>query len=285
MKALIVGAGGQLGRALRATAPGDWRCVALSRDALDVTDAARVAETIEREKADIVLNAAAYTAVDRAEDDSEAAMAVNARGVANLADALRATGGRLVHVSTDYVFDGESCRAYAPQAERRPLSVYGRSKAVGEDLAGDGALIVRTSWLYAASGRNFVTTMLRLMREGEDVHVVADQVAAPTWARGLARVLWALAGQQAYGVWHHRDGGVASWYDFACAIAEEALALGLLQRMPDVRAVPTCEFPTTARRPPFSLLDDRATRMALGWSPPHWRVHLRAMLREEAAFG
>lgn len=280
MKALITGAGGQLGRALVDIAPEGWSCRALARADLDLTDLDAVQSAVRSAAPDLVLNAAAYTAVDRAEAEEELAFAVNSAAVGALAAAARECGAHLVHVSTDFVFDGTSPRAYRPDDRRNPLSAYGRSKAAGEDAAGQSPTIVRTAWVYGAGGANFVTTMLRLMRDRDEVRVVADQIGAPTWATGLARVVWRLGMERLSGVWHHSDAGVASWYDFAVAIQEEALALGLLERAVPVIPIGTADYPTPARRPAFSLLDSGATRAALGMPAVHWRANLRRMLGE-----
>lgn len=283
MKVLVTGAGGQLGRALVATAPANMQVEAIEATDLDLADPAAVRAAIHARRPDLVMNAAAYTAVDKAEGEETLATAVNVLAVAALADALGQTGGRLVHVSTDFVFDGTSSRAYRPGDPRNPLSVYGRTKAEGEIAAGPDALIVRTAWVYTAGGANFVRTMLRLMREKDRIGVVADQIGAPTWAPGLAKVLWGLAQREATGIWHHSDAGVASWYDFAVAIQEEALAIGLLDRAIPVMPISTADYPTAARRPAFSLLDSSATRAALADGHVHWRANLRRMLIEEKA--
>ena len=200
--------------------------------------------------------------------------------MALLADNARRIGARFVHVSTDFVFDGRSGIPYAPDAEPNPLGVYGRTKLEGERLAGHGALIIRTAWVYAPTGGNFVRTMLRLMAERPEVRVVADQIGTPTYAPGLAAALWALAEKGVTGIHHHTDSGAASWYDFAVAIQEEALAIGLLDTAAPVIPIATAEFPTPARRPHFSVLDKRSTIAALGAPAPHWRVNLRHMLNE-----
>lgn len=289
MKVLITGAQGQVGRALAATVPEGWHALALGRNELDLTDADAIRAVIRREEPDAIINAAAYTAVDRAESDEDTALAVNAGAVAAMAEGLAGSGakagGRLVHVSTDFVFDGTSPRAYRPEDAPTPLSAYGRTKLAGEAAAGPDAVVVRTSWVYAAGGANFVRTMLRLMRDRDEVRVVADQFGSPTWATGLARTLWALLEQRASGLFHHRDGGVASWYDFAVAIQEEALAIGLLDRAVPVVPIATTDYPTPAVRPAFSLLDDSATRALIGDRSPHWRVNLRSMLQEEKQLG
>lgn len=283
MKALVTGVGGQLGRALLATAPEGWTCVALDRAALDLGDADAIARIVETEQPDLVLNAAAYTAVDKAESEPELANAINAGAPGAFARALAGSGKRLVQVSTDFVFDGASGHGYRPGNARNPQSVYGASKAAGEDAAGDDAIIVRTSWVYAAGGANFVRTMLRLMREREELRVVADQIGSPTWATGLARTLWGLAAADRPGIYHHRDAGVASWYDFAVAIAEEAHALGLIARIPAIVPIATSDYPTPAKRPSFSVLDVSGTRSLLGDAHVHWRTNLKTMLKEEKA--
>lgn len=285
MKALVTGVGGQLGRALLATAPEGWTCVALDRATLDLGDADAIARIVETEQPDLVLNAAAYTAVDKAESEPELANAINAGAPGAFARALAGSGKRLVQVSTDFVFDGASGHGYRPGNARNPQSVYGASKAAGEDAAGDDAIIVRTSWVYAAGGANFVRTMLRLMHEREELRVVADQIGSPTWATGLARTLWGLAAADRPGIYHHRDAGVASWYDFAVAIAEEAHALGLIARIPAIVPIATSDYPTPAKRPSFSVLDVSGTRSLLGDAHVHWRTNLKTMLKEEKALG
>lgn len=285
MKALITGAQGQLGRALAAYVPFGWDYVGLGRTECDLNSETSIRAAIAAHRPDVVLNAAAYTAVDRAEVEEAQAMAINGRAPGILREALREYGGRLVHISTDFVFDGAKPEAYHPDDACRPLGVYGRSKAAGEDASGPDALVIRTSWLYAAGGTNFVRTMLRLMRESYEVRVVADQIAAPTWAGRLAKTIWALTCKDARGIFHHRDAGIASWYDFAVAIQEEALRLGMLRRRVPIIPISTSDYPTPARRPAFSLLNDTETRALLGDSPPHWRVNLRLMLKEEIALG
>lgn len=284
-KALVTGVNGQLGKALLAVQPDGWECVAVNRAMLDLADADAIARLVDQEQPDLVLNAAAYTAVDRAESEPEQATAVNAGAPGAFAKALAGSGKRLVQVSTDFVFDGTSGQGYQPHDAKSPQSIYGHSKALGEDAAGPDAIIVRTSWVHAAGGANFVRTMLRLMREREALGVVTDQIGSPTWATGLAQTLWGLAEKDQPGIYHHRDAGVASWYDFAVAIAEEGLALGLIQRIPAITPIATAAYPTPAKRPAFSVLDVSATRAALGDAHIHWRTNLRTMLNEEKALG
>jgi dTDP-4-dehydrorhamnose reductase len=280
VKALIVGGKGQLGRGLAATAPAGIEIISHDIDTLDITNRESVDALISDLKPDLVLNAAAYTAVDKAEGDEAAAQAVNATAVGLLADAARTVGAKFVHVSTDFVFDGTSGIPYAPDAQPNPLGVYGRTKLAGEKLAGDGALIVRTAWVYAPTGGNFVRTMIRLMSERPEVRVVADQIGTPTYAPGLAAALWTLAAQGVTGIHHYTDAGAASWYDFAVAIQEEALAIGLLTVAVPVIPIATSDFPTPAKRPSFSVLDKSSMFTALGGPTPHWRSNLRLMLSE-----
>ena len=283
--ALVTGVGGQLGKALLATRPEGWNCVPLNRAALDLSDPYDIARIVDFHQPDLVLNAAAYTAVDRAETEPELAHAINAEAPAAFARALAGSAGCLVQVSTDFVFDGQSGESYRPEDPRNPQSVYGASKAAGEDAAGSDAIIVRTSWVHAAGGSNFVRTMLRLMRERRELRVVADQIGSPTWATGLAQTLWGLAAKDQPGIYHHRDAGVASWYDFAEAIADEAFAINLIARAPAIVPIVTADYPTPARRPSFSVLDVSATRALLGDWHVHWRTNLKYMLQEEKDLG
>jgi dTDP-4-dehydrorhamnose reductase len=280
VKVLIAGAGGQLGRALVQRAPPEVNVAALGSAALDITDEKSIAQAFDSHAPAIVINAAAFTAVDRAEAEPELAFAINQNGVALLADAARNAGARMVHVSTDFVFDGNDAVARKPGDIPAPASIYGASKLAGEGAAGPDALIVRTAWVYAAQGQNFVNTMLRLMRERDEVRVVTDQIGTPTWASSLAEAIWTLTLQDNRGVFHYTDSGVASWYDFAVAIQEEALSAGLLERAVPIIPITTADFPTPAQRPAFSVLDKADTWSALGRAAPHWRVQLRLMLEE-----
>jgi dTDP-4-dehydrorhamnose reductase len=280
MKVVVTGAGGQLGKELARTVPSGVVLTLLTSQDCDIGDPVAVSAMVVRERPQVIINAAAYTAVDKAETDSALATRVNARGPSHLAGA--GTEFRLIHVSTDFVFDGTRARAYRPEDAPNPLSVYGRTKLEGEAPVrsrGARGLVLRTSWVYSVDGSNFVKTMLRLMSTRPELRVVADQIAAPTWAHGLAEALWrAVERPQLSGVHHWRDAGVASWYDFAVAIEEEARALGLLTQPVTVTPIETRDFPTPARRPGFSLLDCTQTWRELDMTPPHWRVNLRRML-------
>ena len=282
MKVLITGAGGQLGRALIGLAPDDATVRGLSRAQLDIADAAAVESALREFRPNVLINAAGFTRVDDAETEPAAAERANATGPAVLAAAIRRAEGWLVQVSTDYVFDGAQGRPYSPAAPTNPLSVYGRTKLQGEEAVArelpSQSTVVRTSWVYAADGRNFLTTMLRLMESRPALTVVSDQMGAPTSVTGLAQVLWLFTRQRASGVFHWCDSGVASWYDFAVAIAEEAVSLGVLSSSPLITPIPSAGYPTAARRPPCSLLDKRDTERLLGVTAPHWRWALREIL-------
>tara|TARA_B100001179_G_C18599154_1_gene409066 strand:- start:1296 stop:2153 length:858 start_codon:yes stop_codon:yes gene_type:complete len=285
VKALVTGANGQVGQALQATAPSRWTVVAFDRSTMDLADPQAIRNAILSEGPDVVFNAGAYTAVDQAEHDQEMARKVNGEAPGVIAQTLSQTGGRLVQISTDFVFDGSRGAPYSVKTKPNPLSIYGATKLLGEKQAGDDAIVCRTSWVYGASGRNFVRTMLRLFKERESVSVVSDQIGVPTWSRGLAETLWTLAVKDRPGVFHYQDAGVASWYDFAIAVQEEALAIGLLSRAIPIEPIRTSQYPTPATRPPFSVLDTTVTQAVTGQSPTHWRENLRKMLREEKKLG
>ncbi len=280
----MLGGGGQIATAVAAAAPPRHQVTTKTRADLDIGDAGGVSRAIKEADADWVVNAAAYTAVDLAEDQAAQATAVNDTAVGILAAAAEEAGCRLLHLSTDFVFDGRSNRAYLPADQTNPLSVYGSSKLGGEHRVLKGAatgIVLRTSWVYASTGRNFVLTMLRLMREREQVSVVCDQIGSPTCAGSAAAAIWGFieAGAPA-GLYHWTDLGVASWYDFAVAIQDEALARGLLTRAVPILPILSAAYPTRARRPAFSVLDTQSTRALIDVPARHWRHNLRTMLDE-----
>lgn len=285
MKILLTGAHGQLGWELTRTVPAGVEVVALGSGQLDISDGQAVARVVAAHDPQVLINAAAYTAVDKAEQDCERAFLVNGQGAANLAQAARDGGRRLIHISTDFIFDGQKSTPYLPTDQPNPLGVYGRSKLEGEArilaiTEGEDTTIIRTAWLYSSHGHNFVKTMLRLMAERDTLAVISDQVGTPTWAHGLAQAVWAVVQQGVSGVHHWTDAGVASWYDFAVAILEEARGLGLLTRQPMIRPIPATDYPLPARRPAYSVLDKGSLWRAIDWCPRHWRVELRQMLAE-----
>lgn len=279
---LVTGADGQLGRELQAAAPPGLRLVAWSRRELDITDATAVSARLAELRPRWVVNAAAYTAVDRAEQEADLAGVVNGEAPGHLAAACARLNARLLQVSTDFVFDGARSTPYPPDAATAPLGVYGSSKLAGEWAVREAlpdAIVLRTGWVYSRFGGNFVKTMLRLMAERDQLAVVDDQVGTPTWARGLAEAIWAAVIRDIPGgIYHWSDAGVCSWYDFAVAIAEEGRAQELLPGVVEVRPIPARDYPTPARRPAFSVLDKRSTWAALARTPVHWRQQLRNML-------
>ena len=286
MKVLLTGGSGQLGQALLRSAPPGIELIAPTRAEFDLADAGSLERWLETHKPAAVINAGAYTAVDKAESEPELAFTINANAPGVLAQGCARIDAKLVHLSTDFVFDGRRGIAYQPDDERTPLSVYGASKAEGERriaaVPGLRWLTIRTAWVYAAHGKNFMLTMLRLFGERKTVSVVADQIGTPTSAGTLgACVFRALASEGPSQVLHYTDAGVASWYDFAVAIYEEARALGLLSHDVEITPITSAQYPTPARRPAFSVLDKRAALERLQLQPIHWRKVLRSVLKEK----
>ena len=283
-KILLTGANGQLGWELQRARPDTVELIALGREALDISDADAVAQRVAELKPDWIINAAAYTAVDKAESDAASATAINVAGARHLAEAAAANGVRLAHVSTDFVFDGCKSRPYQPDDETNPAGVYGATKRDGEEAVreamADEALIVRTAWVYSAHGANFVKTMLRLMRDREELGVIEDQIGTPTWAAELAKVLYLAIERQLRGTYHWTDTGVASWYDFAVAIHDIGRSLGLIERDVTINPIPTEAYPTPAARPAYSVLSKDAMRQATGYTGMHWREALTNMMKE-----
>ena len=283
-KVLITGARGQVGRALLDAVPDNFEAVACAHADLDIGASEAVRDCVRHYRPAVIINAAAYTAVDKAESEPDAARRINSEGPGHLALAARESGARLLHISTDFVFDGAASVPYRPDSATHPVSVYGRTKLDGEravlQALPEHATIVRTAWVYAATGANFVRTMLRVMGANGSARVVADQVGTPTAARSLAEALWQIAGNAEIGGIHHwTDAGVASWYDFAVAIAEEGAQLGLVPSGVTVTPITTADYPTPARRPSYSVLDTRSLG-SFGLTPIHWRKRLRGVLKE-----
>ncbi len=282
MKVLLTGAAGQLGQALMAACPEGIELIACGRQELDLADQVACRRIAQAHQPDWVINAGAYTAVDRAESEPELAQAVNALAPAALAQAQADHGGRLLQLSTDFVFNGQQGSPYRPEQPAEPLGVYGSTKAAGEAavLEHSCARVLRTSWVYGPVGSNFCRTMLRLLAEREQLGVVADQVGCPTSTLGLAQACWRVLALEdgAPQILHWSDAGAASWYDFAVAIAELGVTHGLLPRVAQVKPIPTADYPTPAQRPAYSLLDCTATRQALSLQPQHWRAALEQVL-------
>jgi len=285
MKVFVTGSEGQLGRTLGETVPAAVDLAGGNLPELDIVDLQALQTRLVAEKPDFVVNAAAYTAVDKAESEPDIARRVNVDGARNVAQAAREAGARVIHISTDFVFDGTSDVPYTADDAPAPLGVYGQTKLDGEvavrDATDNDAIVIRTAWLYSRFGHNFVKTMLRLMADRDELSVVADQRGTPTWAGSLAEVIWAAIDRDLPGgIYHWTDGGEATWYDFATAIYREARDSGLLEREVEIRAIPTEDYPTPARRPAYSVLDCSGTVAALGVEQQHWAARLRQMLEE-----
>ena len=284
MNVLLLGAGGQLGWELRRTCPDSVNLNTPGPSRIDLLNPQSITDCFKATLPDAVINAAAYTDVDGAETDSEKAFRINHLAVSDIVRLCRAQHTRLIHISTDFIFDGTSCKPYLPSDSANPLSVYGRSKLKGEQaikkLPEDQALVLRTAWLYSSHGVNFVKTMLGLMHEKESLNVIDEQIGSPTWANGLAKAIWSAIEQKLCGIHHWTDAGVASWYDFATAIQEESIHIGLLKKPIPIYPAPVSSFPTTAKRPFYSVLDKTGLWQALHVRPVHWRTQLRTMLKE-----
>ncbi|BFM38862.1 dTDP-4-dehydrorhamnose reductase [Synechocystis sp. LKSZ1] len=282
-KILLLGAAGQVGQALQSSLASLGEVQGLTRQDLDLIDLSALRQRINQIQPTVIVNAAAYTAVDQAEAEPALAHRLNAQLPGVLAEQALALGAYLVHLSTDYVFDGRKNTPYLERDVTHPLGVYGQSKLAGErqiEALGGDYLILRTAWVYGAAGKgNFVKTMLRLAQEQDTLKIVVDQVGSPTWTQDLAQALAILLPQRPQGIYHCTDSGVASWYDFAVAIVEEAQTLGILAQTPQIIPITTAEYPTLARRPAYSVLSGQKITAALNYSLPHWRQSLRAMLR------
>ena len=283
MNILITGANGQLGRSLRrlgGVSPHNYLFTDVAE--LDITDAAAVLRTVEERRIDVIVNCAAYTDVERAEEDEPTAELLNHKAAGNLAAAAKATGATLFHVSTDYVFDGTAHTPYTEDGTPSPLGAYGRPKLAGERAvmaSGCRYLIFRTAWLYSEYGNNFLKTMLRLTSERDTLQVVFDQIGTPTYAGDLALAIFSIIESERYagneGVYHFTDEGVCSWYDFATEIAAAA-------GHDSCHIIPchTSEFPTKAARPAYSVLDKTKIKTTFQMDIPHWRESMIYCLKQ-----
>lgn len=284
MKILLFGAGGQLGWELQRACPVNVDLLPYGSSQVNFNDEKSIEACIKSADPDWIINAAAYTNVDRAEKEKDLARQINHKAVAQIVKTAKAQRAKLIHISTDFIFNGQGCRSYPIDAEPCPISVYGQTKLDGENavkqILKEDAAIIRTAWLYSSHGNNFVKTMLRLMKEKPSLQVIDDQIGTPTWAYGLANCVWAAISENFSGTAHWTDAGVASWYDFAVAVQEEAIELGLLAKPIPIHPIPSVNYPTPAQRPPFSVLEKTKTWQSLSQTPVHWRVQLRKMLKE-----
>jgi len=282
MKLLITGAQGQVGSALvrAAQARHDQVC-AYSRAALDITDKAALAKAFTEHKPDWVINAAAYTAVDKAEAEPQQAFAINALAVKSLAEVCKAADLPLVHLSTDYVFDGSGQRPYLETDPTAPLNVYGETKAQGELALQElwpKHLILRVSWVFGEEGNNFVKTMLRLMQERTELKVVTDQRGGPTYAGDIARAILQMIQKPVWGLYHFAGSPVRTWYEFAQAISVEARLQGAALKIEKILPIPTRAYPTPAPRPLNSVLNTQLFQQTFGAMNNDWRLGLKKVI-------
>jgi len=272
-KILITGANGQLGTEISKILP---NAIYTDADVLDITKKNDVNDFVKTNKIDTIINCAAYTAVDRAEDDTELATKINVNGPANLAS----TGAKIIHISTDYVFDGTGHRPYTPDDATNPISAYGATKRSGEIAVmkyAHIAIVIRTAWLYSAHGNNFVKTMRKLGANHESINVVSDQIGSPTFAGDLAETIVKILPQlneKNRGIYHFTNAGVCSWYDFAT----EVMNMSGLNCV--VNPIKSEEYPTRAKRPFYSVLDTTKTRQTFNISPKHWKIGLAKCISE-----
>ncbi|MFM7406912.1 MAG: dTDP-4-dehydrorhamnose reductase [Cuspidothrix sp.] len=284
---LLIGNNGQVGTELQNLLSSDYQVIGLARPQIDLTQVDQLRETIQAIKPEIIINAAAYTAVDKAEIEPEIAHSINAIAPQILAEESQKLGSFLIHISTDYVFDGNSNYPYQETDITNPLSIYGQTKLAGEiaiQQACTDFIILRTAWVYGTHGKgNFVKTMLRVGKDRPQVRVVEDQIGSPTWAHDIADTINKIIPQltsEISGIYHYTNSGVASWYDFSIAIFAEAEKLGFPLQIKEVIPITTPEYPTPAKRPAYSVLSCRKISQLLGTYPPHWRQRLILMLKE-----
>jgi dTDP-4-dehydrorhamnose reductase len=283
MAILVFGSSGQLAQSLRDTQQGR-ESLFVDRNTCDLADPDRVDAILERQKPGLIINAAAYTAVDKAEEESGLAHLINETSVRRMAAYAHANNARLIHLSTDFVFDGTNQSPYLPGDTTSPLGQYGQSKLAGElaalQEAPEATMIIRTSWVYSEHGNNFVKSMLRLMSEKPELGVVDDQRGSPTYAGNLADKIWQIHEHDLFtpGIYHWTDEGNITWCDFARAIQEEALASGQLAKAIPINPITTDDYPAPAARPAYSVLDNTKLVKLLGIEPAPWRQNLKLML-------
>jgi len=284
MNVLIIGKNGQVACELQQTCPSHIAAHAYGRNEINITDPQSIEQVITKINPAVIINASAYTAVDKAESEQDEAYLINATAVELLAKAATKHSIRLLHISTDFVFDGAKNTPYTVDDKTNPINVYGASKLAGEQAIKAycpvNSAIVRTSWVYSSHGNNFVKTMLRLMAEKERLSVVSDQIGCPTNAKGLAKYLWQLAERETLDpIYHYSDLGVASWYDFAVAIQEIAYEQAKLTKKIQIKPIPSRDYPTPAVRPKYNVMDKACKVNTLPeQNLIHWREQLRNMM-------
>jgi dTDP-4-dehydrorhamnose reductase len=282
-KILLTGANGQLGLELQRTLP-DWADLrSFSSTELDICQAEACIDEISAYQPDWIINAAAYTDVEAAEIEANQAMRVNRDGVENLAKAARKNSAKLLHISTDFVFDGSQQHPYIEEDEPNPLNHYGQSKLAGEEAVKanlfDGWVIIRTSWLYSPRRKNFVNTILRLLKEKPFLNVIDDQIGVPTSVRNLSHVIYKAAELDLNGLFHWCDAGQCSWHAFACEIQNQALELGLISEAKEIKPIAARDFPAKAQRPAWSVMSQRKLAAATHIDPLPWQNELKLVLQ------
>ncbi len=284
MKILITGANGQLGYETQRILQGKGlNAIGIGRKQLDFSQPERVAEYIAAERADWVINCAAYTQVDKAEEEIELAFRVNRDAAKAVAEGVHHYAGRLLQVSTDFIFDGTQSHPYRENDQANPLGVYGQSKWEGEQAVLEvmpTAIILRTAWVYGVHGNNFVKTILRLASEREELGIIDEQVGSPSSTVDISRAIYALIEKERTGIYHFTNEGVTSWYDFALAAIKEAKLLGFSFKLKRIKPIPTSAYPTAAARPAYSVLSKEKIRGVLDYDIPHWQTSLNAMLQQ-----
>ncbi|GHE89496.1 dTDP-4-dehydrorhamnose reductase [Thalassotalea profundi] len=285
MKIVVIGKSGQVASELNNLSNNKREIICLGRNELNIADKNAIEKVLTHLKPDAVINAAAYTAVDLAEKEPEQANQINGYSVGNLAQACHSLSLHLVHLSTDFVFDGNSSTPYLTTDQHAPINTYGASKAIGEklllELAPETSCIIRTAWVYSTYGNNFVKTMLNLMESKPELGIISDQIGTPTYAKTLAKAALHAAKNQLMGIYHWTDQGVASWYDFAVAIQELAFDKDLISKNIAIKAITTADYPTPAKRPSFSVLDKSQNSNTFPSELiVHWRQQLNSMLND-----
>ncbi|MBC1194057.1 dTDP-4-dehydrorhamnose reductase [Microcystis aeruginosa BLCCF158] len=285
-KVLLIGAKGQVGQELQVTLQSLGEVISIGREELDLTNSEKISQLIREIHPDYLVNAAAYTAVDKAETEPDLAYAINAIAPKIMAESAEKIQAKFLHISTDYVFDGRKNTPYLETDLTNPLGVYGQSKLRGEEeikTVNSQAIILRTAWVYGSYGKsNFVKTMLRLGKEREELKVVVDQVGSPTWSKDIATAITQLLinVDNPAGIYNFTNSGVASWFDLTKAIFEEAKISGIPLKIQRVIPITTAEYPTPAVRPAYSVLSGQKISQQLGYIPPYWRDSLKAMLNQ-----
>ncbi|MCA2619203.1 MULTISPECIES: dTDP-4-dehydrorhamnose reductase [unclassified Microcystis] len=285
-KVLLIGAKGQVGQELQLTLPQLGEVISIGREELDLTNSEKIGQLIREIHPDYLVNAAAYTAVDKAESEPELAYYINAKAPKIMAESAEKIQAKFLHISTDYVFDGRKNTPYLETDLTNPLGVYGQSKLRGEEeikTVNSQAIILRTAWVYGSYGKsNFVKTMLRLGKEREELKVVVDQVGSPTWAKDIAAAITQLLinADNPAGIYNFTNSGVASWFDLTKAIFEEAKISGIPLKIQRVIPITTAEYTTPAARPAYSVLSGQKISQQLGYIPSYWRDSLKAMLNQ-----